>query len=85
MTDLNQLIPAASALYLLTACSINARGEIIGFAADANGNLHGYLATPVGPGVSDFAMGVSQSMLSSAARDLMRSVARGFAPAKLSR
>jgi probable HAF family extracellular repeat protein len=48
MTDLNQLVPANSALYLLTACSINSRGEIIGFAVDGNGKLHGYLATSVG-------------------------------------
>ena len=35
MTDLNQLIPATSTLYLLTACSVNARGEITGFAVDS--------------------------------------------------
>ena len=72
MMDLNQLIPAKSALYLLTACSINAHGEITGFAVDSKGNLHGYLAVPVGPGEDDFEMGVSPSMLSPAARDRMR-------------
>jgi probable HAF family extracellular repeat protein len=44
--DLNSLIPADSPLYLFSACSINSRGEIIGLAFDAKGNLHGYLATP---------------------------------------
>jgi probable HAF family extracellular repeat protein len=46
MTDLNSLIPADSPLYLLIACSINARGEIIGFAADYKGDTHGYLLSP---------------------------------------
>jgi len=46
MVDLNSLIPADSALYLFSACSINSRGEIIGLAFDAQGNFHGYLATP---------------------------------------
>ncbi|HEY3837906.1 MAG TPA: hypothetical protein VGL72_15095, partial [Bryobacteraceae bacterium] len=72
MTDLNQLVPAMSTLYLLTACSINSSGEITGFAVDAGGNLHGYLATPVAAGEADFEMGVSASRLSDAARDRMR-------------
>jgi len=77
MTDLNQLIPTMSSLHLLTACSINARGEIIGFAVDANGNIHGYLAAPVGPEEADFAMGVSQLKLSAAAREKIRRVGLG--------
>ena len=85
MTDLNQLIPANSALYLRTACSINARGEIIGFAADANGSIHAYLAVPVGPEEADVEMGVNPSMLSPAARDRMRSVGLGLAPGNLDR
>ena len=76
MTDLNQLIPAKSALYLLTACSINARGEIIGFSMDANGNIHAYLAVPVGAEEADFAMGVSPSMLSPEARERIRRAGR---------
>lgn len=48
MVDLNSLIPSDSALYLFSACSINARGQIIGLAFDAEGNFHGYLATPNG-------------------------------------
>jgi probable HAF family extracellular repeat protein len=46
MMDLNTLIPANSELYLFSTCSINPRGEIVGLAFDAQGNLHGYLATP---------------------------------------
>jgi hypothetical protein len=51
---LNSLIPADSELYLFSACSINSRGEIVGLAFDAQGNFHGYLATP-----SDGAVGRS--------------------------
>jgi probable HAF family extracellular repeat protein len=48
-TDLNTLVPASSTLHLETACSINDKGEIIGFAAlKSNLNeLHAYLAKPV--------------------------------------
>jgi probable HAF family extracellular repeat protein len=47
MTDLNTLVPAASPLFLLTACSINSHGEIIGIAVEkSSGDVHGYLATP---------------------------------------
>ncbi|MGA7409262.1 MAG: hypothetical protein WBW33_02190, partial [Bryobacteraceae bacterium] len=47
MTDLNTLIPADSPLFLITACSINSDGEIIGIAVEkSTGNVHGYLATP---------------------------------------
>jgi probable HAF family extracellular repeat protein len=44
MTDLNKLSPD-SPLFLFTACSINARGEIIGIGVGADG-FHAYLATP---------------------------------------
>lgn len=47
MTDLNTVIPTDSTLYLLVACSINAKGQIVGFAVDTITNeIHGYLATP---------------------------------------
>jgi probable HAF family extracellular repeat protein len=82
MTDLNQLIPATSALYLLTACSVNARGEITGFAVDSQGNLHGYLAEPVSAVEDGVALGVSELKLSDAARERMRRVGRGLAGRK---
>ncbi len=47
MADLNALIPADSSLFLWTGCSINSRGQIIGIASTSNGDIHGYLATPV--------------------------------------
>ena len=83
MADLNQLIPANSALYLLTACSINARGAIIGFAMDANGNIHRYLAVPVSPEEAHFKIGVSASQLSDGAQDLMRRVGPRLASGEL--
>ena len=46
--DLNGMIPSTSPLYLITACSINKSGEIIGLAVDSNGASHGYLLTPRG-------------------------------------
>jgi uncharacterized membrane protein len=45
--DLNSRIPHMSTLYLLLACSINSRGEIVGLAVDTKtGETHGYLASP---------------------------------------
>ncbi|HEY3837525.1 MAG TPA: hypothetical protein VGL72_13175 [Bryobacteraceae bacterium] len=87
MSDLNQLVPAMSSLYLLTACSINSRGEITGFAVDSSGNLHGYLVTPIAAGEADFeVMGVSTSTLSDAARNRMRRFGmEHIAPAKVRR
>jgi probable HAF family extracellular repeat protein len=47
LIDLNQLIPAGSSLDLATACSINARGEIIGIGIEkSSGAVHAYLAVP---------------------------------------
>jgi probable HAF family extracellular repeat protein len=48
MTDLNKLIRGKSALYLLLAYAINNRGDIVGFGATTSGELHGFLAIPVG-------------------------------------
>jgi probable HAF family extracellular repeat protein len=46
LIDLNAHIPDGP-LYLATACSINARGEIIGIAIDkSSGDVHAYLAVP---------------------------------------
>ncbi len=48
-TDMNTLVPQDSALYLESACSINEKGEIIGFAALKSNpsETHAYLARPV--------------------------------------
>ncbi len=47
MNDLNALV-ADSPLYLLTAFTINDRGEIVGFGVNSTGDVHGFLATPTG-------------------------------------
>jgi probable HAF family extracellular repeat protein len=74
MADLNTLVGSNSAtLYLLLAESINASGEITGFAATESGDVHGFLAisttagaTPVTPG------GISvPGILSAEARKLL--------------
>jgi len=53
MTDLNAVLTSnPQKLYLLQANSINASGEIVGLAATANGDLHGFLATPDSAGNS---------------------------------
>lgn len=49
ITDLNNLVPEDTSLFLQSACSINAKGQIIGFAlvkGTAN-DFHAYLATPI--------------------------------------
>jgi probable HAF family extracellular repeat protein len=48
LVDLNTLISGTTSLFLETACSINSKGEIIGFAYDKNNPnlIHGYLAVP---------------------------------------
>ena len=47
MQDLNNLVAGSTSLFLQTACSINARGEIDGIALDrATGEFHAYKAIP---------------------------------------
>lgn len=54
MTDLNALIPAASPLFLVSAASINSRGQIAGAALDqSTGAMVPFLATPCGSGQTD--------------------------------
>ncbi len=48
MSDLNDLIPQDSPLYLLYALGINDAGEIVGFALDkSSGETHAYVASPI--------------------------------------
>jgi len=47
MNDLNALVPD-SPLYLLTAFTINDRGDIVGFGVNSTGDVHGFLAIPTG-------------------------------------
>jgi len=47
MTDLNTLIPADSALYLLSAQDLNDRGDIVGYALERNiFQIRAFLLTP---------------------------------------
>ena len=47
LVDVNSLVVGNNSLYLMTACSVNAQGQIIGIAIDPNTfATHGYLATP---------------------------------------
>ena len=45
-TDLNSLVGKSNTLELVDACSINDRGEIVGFAIDASGAAHAFVAKP---------------------------------------
>jgi probable HAF family extracellular repeat protein len=49
ITNLNDLVPGDTPLFLQTACSINGKGQIIGIAlAKGTANdYHAYLATPI--------------------------------------
>lgn len=73
MTDLNTIVSSnPQKLYLAQANSINASGEIVGLAADAAGNLHGFLATPATEGTNSPALEtVAMPALSSEARKVM--------------
>jgi probable HAF family extracellular repeat protein len=54
MTNLNDVIPADSPLFLIKATAINERGQIAGFGLQTStGELHAYLATPRRPDVID--------------------------------
>jgi probable HAF family extracellular repeat protein len=46
MSDLNALVQQDAPLYLLNAFSINDSGDIVGFGATSDGELHGFLAMP---------------------------------------
>jgi probable HAF family extracellular repeat protein len=51
MTDLNDLVPANSPLYLVFATWINDVGQIVGYGVDKqSGELHGFLVSPAKAG-----------------------------------
>lgn len=56
MTDLNTLFPGSSSLFAITTNKINELGQISGMAilmsGPAEGNIHAFLATPVGQSIS---------------------------------
>ena len=49
ITDLNDLVPADTHLFLQTACSVNREGQIVGIAVTKGSatDYHAYLATPI--------------------------------------
>jgi len=54
MIDLNTLIPSNSPLYLLEGDYINSSGQIVGIGVDpASGQVHGFVAKPIGAGSYD--------------------------------
>ncbi len=75
MTDLNTLVGANPArLYLQQAESINARGEITGFAQTSAGETHAFIATPsngAGESFSEASEAVARPVLSENARELL--------------
>jgi probable HAF family extracellular repeat protein len=70
--DLNTLIPSSSRLFLMTACSVNDSGQIVGLAVDSNGVFHGYLATPRGDRDSHDAALDGPMKLSDNVREMVR-------------
>ncbi len=70
--DLNTLVPSTSGLYLLLACGVNDKGQIIGLAADGSGLFHGYLATPRGIGDDHDASLDGAMKLSDSVREMLR-------------
>jgi len=48
MSDLNDLVGPDSPLYVLFAFSTNNRGEVAGFGATETGDVHAFIARPVG-------------------------------------
>ncbi len=60
MTDMNTLLPQGSPWYLLQACSVNNSGQIIG-AGIINGEVHAFLASPVGSAAAPPARGATKA------------------------
>jgi probable HAF family extracellular repeat protein len=72
MHDLNDLAPG-SPLFLLCSLAINSRGEIAGFGATENGDIHAYLATPSNAAASESLSAESRpATLSEDVRKLVR-------------
>jgi probable HAF family extracellular repeat protein len=52
MSNLNELVPPGTGWDLLSARDISDDGEIVGLGIAPNGQLHGFLLTPIGPPVA---------------------------------
>jgi len=53
MSDLNDLVVGNSPLFLLFGAAIDSRGEIVGFGATEQGDVHAFLATPSSGALGD--------------------------------
>ena len=66
MTDINTLIPADSNLFVISASNINERGQISGMATvlagPHAGNIHAYLATPIGASMGKSVADVARTL-----------------------
>jgi probable HAF family extracellular repeat protein len=92
MNDLNQLVPAGSPLYLLTAFAINDVGQVAGFGVTSTGEIHAFLATPCdADALSTTAAEVDKTterprvVLSESAREILQRVGFGRFGAPLMR
>jgi probable HAF family extracellular repeat protein len=65
MTDLNDVVPADSSLYMFDPSTINSVGEIVGLAIDKNSGAccHGFLAIPDNSAVAESATATLQGQL----------------------
>lgn len=76
LVDLNTLTNVSlnpQQLYLLTACYINSKGQIIGIALDAAGEEHAYLATPVQGNSTEISHASRPPVIPDSIRDRFRS------------
>jgi probable HAF family extracellular repeat protein len=75
MTDLNTLVTGNSPLYLLFASGIDSSGEIAGFGATEQGDVHAFLAIPIDAAAAAAQARTGESgpaVLSESARKLVR-------------
>jgi len=63
MSDLNDLVAGNSSLFLLFGAAIDSRGEIVGFGATEQGDVHAFLATPSISAADDSFSTVQQAAL----------------------
>jgi probable HAF family extracellular repeat protein len=61
MTDFNDLVGSDSPLYVLLNFSINDRGEVAGFGATDDGEIHAFVARPVHGALAGDAMSGTRS------------------------
>ena len=68
ITDLNDMVPADSPLFLLFASGINSRGVIVGFGVTGKGDVHAFQLTPNQGDGATVALGAIRPVLSEQVR-----------------